>query len=129
MSPDQAHTKYYEEFPIGNHNQMSPETRVMFHHLNEKLEDLKETSMRHDIFEQFKGQLFEKLDSIHGEQKKTNGRVNGMEAWKEEYGEMLKEIKKERQDNKKRWADLAWRILVLIVLLVLGGKEFIQYLF
>lgn len=67
----------------------------------------------------------EKLDMIHEQTKKTNGRVTTLEnnnnEFEKEYSDFLKEIKEDKKDSRKRTKDIIWKAIAIISVSVLFG--------
>lgn len=99
MSQDEQHRQYFESNPQGNHEKMSESTKLAIEGLKQVLE-LKFTH------------ITEKLDAIHSETKKTNGRVNKVEEIINLYDDMWDDQYKLRKDNRKWLADSIRKVII-----------------
>jgi len=120
MTPDELHQEYYENNPIGNHASPSQET---LRFMQEQIEINKQNSAEHTDIKLILVRMEGKIDTIHEQTLKTNGRVNKIEDWKNENCEFIKESKENSKNTRKRLIDYGWKLALLIVLSAFGVQN------
>ena len=60
------------------------------------------------------------LARIEGQTTKTNGRVDSLEAYRNQTEKPLIQLFRDREDKFKKYGDLAWKITFVVVAIVLG---------
>jgi hypothetical protein len=117
MNPDQEHKKYFQENPTGTHFIPSQET-LRFMDRQEKTNQSLIKGME-SINVKLTG-MSEKMDAIHEQVKKTNGRVTKNEEFRTNNDEFIVSLKQKHNYNSSKIIDYAWKIGFLIFALLVG---------
>jgi len=137
-NPDQEHAIYYKENPNGNHKIPSLITQAFMEKTERTFEklDTQVTEIR-EILIEFRAKTEAGIKTMHEKQDHTNGWIADHEkedrALKEEYGDMWKNQKEERKDNKYQLRGIAWEVIKWIImgsvfatLTLIGMDKFIK---
>jgi hypothetical protein len=123
LTPDEQHTLYFKENPMGDHNNPSQETiRFMENQRSTNKEVLR--MLNEVIIAQKEDRVTMKnlKSSLDGYIKRTEDRIVVLEDTEKTYITMWEAQKEERADTKKKVIGYAWKV-VMGVAVLLFGKE------
>lgn len=121
MSPDETHQEYYRQNPIGNHEKMSPETKIVIEYLKEELHEIKALVKPLPEMQATQKQILHQA-------KATNGRVLELEKYRYSTEQPLKNLIEDADSRKKFVREHIYKLIAIAAMGLLAGDKILNIL-